>query len=71
MNWRDIPVCVKTAHKPDLIDIKKEVYVAILCQLQQSLYVAILLGINLEVPRYYIVTKFHSIKADSTPLFNN
>lgn len=64
MNWRDIPVCVKTAHKSDLIDIKKEV--AILCQLQQSLYVPILLGINLEAPPYYIVTKFHSIKADSS-----
>lgn len=64
-NWKNIPVCVKTMHKSsELSDVKKEV--AVMCSLQQSMFVPVLLGANLKSFPFYIVTKFHSIKVDSS-----
>ena len=63
--WKNIPVCVKTMHKAaELSDVEKEV--AAMCALQQSLFVPVLLGANLKYPPFYIVTKFHSVKVDSS-----
>jgi serine/threonine protein kinase len=63
MHWKNIPVCVKRAHKTiELPVVKKEA--VILHQLQRSLFVPVLLGINVAVPPFYIVTKFHSIASE-------
>ena len=65
MHWRNIPVCVKkTDQKAELSEVKREA--AILHQLQQSLFVPVLLGINFHSTSFYIVTKFHSASADTS-----
>ena len=64
-NWRNIKVCVKKVHeKANAADVKQEA--AILKQLQLSLYVPILLGINVISKPFYIVTKFHSAMTESS-----
>jgi serine/threonine protein kinase len=65
MRWKNIDVCVKTFHPiTDISEVKKEA--SILHELQQSLFVPVLLGINLMSPPFYIVTKFHSLKPESS-----
>lgn len=63
MNWRNIKFCVKKMHvRTEKMDVISEAFIS--KQLQQSLFVPILLGINIETPPFYIVTKFHSAAID-------
>lgn len=65
MSWKNIDVCVKKFHPTtDISEVKKEA--TILHKLQQSLFVPVLLGINLTSLPHYIVTKFHSLKPETS-----
>ncbi|XP_032238854.2 serine/threonine/tyrosine-protein kinase HT1 [Nematostella vectensis] len=63
--WKNLKVCVKKVHgKINAKEVKHEA--AMLKKLQQSLYVPVLLGINIIQQPFYIVTSFHSATPESS-----